>query len=149
MPILVPQLSVWCRSQASRRNQSMSGSSSTFRGARPAASLAALSSCRALPPSPSLLSGCVCTARPQLCLYHRGWRTSPALRNAFSTGRAIPARGGGQGRSEVRDPALPCLLWAGDAPPAPGRCCSAPPASRESAEKTSSPWKIADSPGLT
>lgn len=74
-------------------------------GQQPTCQLAILSyvehrSWRERPSSLSLLSLSLCIICLQLCLYHRGWQTIPALRNAFSTGQEIPAQPRGSGRQQ-------------------------------------------------
>lgn len=101
MPVLVPQLSLSSLSQTSHTNQSISGTASdALTAARPADNLPTCNpQSRGAPflerPSSLCLlslSLSLCIICLQLCLYHRCWQTIPALRNAFSTGQAIPAQ---------------------------------------------------------
>lgn len=145
MPILVPQVSISCPSQASHTNKrSMSGTASDTLPWRELPTRDPQRRGAPLPETPSsslcLLSRSLCIICPQLCLYHRGWQTIPALRNAFSTGQAIPAPLGGSAGGEGAGPCPAYCQGNADAPPLSLRAGKAP-------EKTSSPRKIADSPG--
>lgn len=132
-----PQLSIWCPSPASHTTRSMSGTARTpsLQGSSASAnsgssvSRAEQRSWRDLPPSsPSSSLALRAQICPQLCLY----QTSPALRNAFSPGRAIPAPAPAPARSR-------------SAGKGAGLCpvyCQPGSLSQESAQKTSSPRKI-------